>query len=113
MPSGGRLQWAAVSALVLLLAVWYRQPADRLDAVLESLLRAERLTVAPPDSPTPRPAPRVAVGYGGCMDLFARALHVLDDGECSVRAAHHGFIRDRRQLQQTFLYFFQHGAAAE
>ena len=112
MGSGGRLQWAAVSALVLLLAVWYRQPPHRLDAVLESLLRAERLTAAP-EVTAARPAPRVAVGYGGCMDLFARALHVLDEGQCQVRPAHHGFLRDRQQLQQTFLYFFQHGAAAE
>ncbi|XP_043232365.1 ADP-dependent glucokinase-like [Amphibalanus amphitrite] len=112
MGSGGRLQWAAVSVAVVLLAVWYRQPADRLDAVLESLLRAERLTAAP-EITADRPAPRVAVGYGGCMDLFARALSVLDDGQCQVRPAHHGFLKDRRQLQQTFLYFFQHGAAAE
>lgn len=71
MEGEGRVQWmkygSLLSLLVLLLALWFRSPQnavldDRLDAVLSSLLRAERKvginTVA---------RPKVAIGKSkGC-----------------------------------------------
>lgn len=73
MEGGGRVSWmkcgSLLSLLVLLLALWFRSPQnavldDRLDAVLSSLLRAERKvginTVA---------RPRVAIGKCKCCEL--------------------------------------------
>lgn len=73
MEGEGRVPWmkygSLLSLLVLLLALWFRSPQnavldDRLDAVLSSLLRAERKvginTVA---------RPRVAIGKSKCREL--------------------------------------------
>lgn len=73
MEGEGRVSWmkygSLLSLLVLLLALWFRSPQnavldDRLDAVLSSLLRAERKVGINAVA-----RPRVAIGKSKCCEL--------------------------------------------
>ncbi|KAM3625053.1 uncharacterized protein V6R79_006305 [Siganus canaliculatus] len=119
MDGGGRVSWIKygplVSLLVVLLAIWFRSPEhavfdNRLDNVLSSLLRAERKVGV---SNVARP--RVAVGFGGCIDLIVDGVSLLNKiGLPSTEEPlHHNFIENEVQLAQSFAYFFAPGAAAE
>ncbi|XP_061735559.1 ADP-dependent glucokinase isoform X2 [Nerophis ophidion] len=119
MEGGGRASWVKygplVSLFVLFLAIWYRSPDrgvldDRLDTVLSSLLRAER-KVGINDVARPK----VAIGFGGCVDLIVDAVSLLS--KIGITPAdqplHHDVIDSAEQLSQSFAYFFAPGAAAE
>ncbi|KAM7014672.1 ADP-dependent glucokinase [Tautogolabrus adspersus] len=119
MEGGGRVSWVkygpVVSALVVLLALWFRSPQnevldDRLDTVLSSLLRAERKVGI---SDVERP--RVAVGFGGCVDLIVDGVSLLNkiDLTPTDQPLHHNYLENAVQLAQSFAYFFAPGAAAE
>ncbi|KAM9860455.1 ADP-dependent glucokinase [Aulostomus maculatus] len=119
MEGGGRVSWMkygpVVSLFVVLLAIWFRSPDntmldDRLDTVLSSLLRAERKVgmnnVA---------RPKVAVGFGGCVDLIVDGVSLLNKISLppAEQPLHHDYIENAEQLAQSFAYFFAPGAAAE
>ncbi|XP_076011799.1 ADP-dependent glucokinase [Genypterus blacodes] len=119
MEGGGRVSLvkygSVVSLFVVLLAYWFRPPQhgvldDRLDAVLTSLLRAERKVgmnnVA---------KPRVAVGFGGCVDLIVDGVSLLNKIGLPTtdQPLHHNYLENEEQLAQSFAYFFAPGAAAE
>uniref|UniRef100_UPI0037E7D171 ADP-dependent glucokinase n=1 Tax=Semicossyphus pulcher TaxID=241346 RepID=UPI0037E7D171 len=119
MEREGRGSWIkygpVVSLFVVLLAVWFRSPEDavlddRLDTVLSSLLRAERKVGM---SNVARP--RVAVGFGGCVDLLVDGVSLLNKIGLppTDQPLHHNYIENGMQLAQSFAYFFAPGAAAE
>ncbi|XP_071344326.1 ADP-dependent glucokinase [Trachinotus anak] len=119
MEGGGRVSWMkygpVVSLFVVLLALWFRSPQnevldDRLDAVLSSLLRAERKVGM---SNVVRP--KVAVGFGGCVDLIVDGVSLLNKINLppTDQPLHHDYIENAEQLAQSFAYFFAPGAAAE
>ncbi|KAG7236042.1 hypothetical protein INR49_001442 [Caranx melampygus] len=119
MEGGGRVSWMkygpVVSLVVVLLAIWFRLPQnevldDRLDAVLSSLLRAER-KVGMSDVARPK----VAVGFGGCVDLIVDGVSLLNKIGLppTDQPLHHDYIENAEQLAQSFAYFFAPGAAAE
>ncbi|KAL7873152.1 hypothetical protein AOLI_G00122230 [Acnodon oligacanthus] len=103
-----------LSFTAVLLAFWLRSPRsvldERLDAVLSSLLRAERKVginnVA---------RPRVAIGFGGCVDIIVDGVTLLN--KIGLRPTdqplHHDYIENAEQLAQSFAYFFAPGAASE
>ncbi|XP_069464028.1 ADP-dependent glucokinase-like [Ambystoma mexicanum] len=104
-----------VSLLVLLAALWYRPEQDhdlqsRLDTVLSSLLRAEGKVAL-----GSLPPPRVAIGFGGCLDIIVDGVELLDEAgiEPSHNPIHHDFIQTEKQLAESFAYFFPPGAASE
>ncbi|XP_063333453.1 ADP-dependent glucokinase isoform X1 [Pelmatolapia mariae] len=119
MEAGGRVPWvkygSVVSLFVVVLALWFRSPQnavldDRLDTVLSSLLRAERKVgmnnVA---------RPRVAIGFGGCVDLIVDGVSLLNKTgiQPTDQPLHHDYLENVEQLAQSFAYFFAPGAAAE
>ncbi|XP_039868101.1 ADP-dependent glucokinase [Simochromis diagramma] len=119
MEAGGRVPWvkygSVVSLFVVVLALWFRSPQnavldDRLDTVLSSLLRAERKVgmnnVA---------RPRVAIGFGGCVDLIVDSVSLLNKTgiQPTDQPLHHDYLENVEQLAQSFAYFFAPGAAAE
>ncbi|KAM7406290.1 hypothetical protein PAMP_000676 [Pampus punctatissimus] len=119
MEGGGRVSWIKygpiVSLFVVLLAIWFRSPPnreldDRLDTVLSSLLRAER-KVGMNDVVRPK----VAVGFGGCVDLIVDGVSLLNkiDLPPTDQPLHHDYIENAKQLAESFAYFFAPGAAAE
>ncbi|XP_054464652.1 ADP-dependent glucokinase [Anoplopoma fimbria] len=119
MEGGGRVSWMkygpVVSLCVVVLAFWFRSPqddvlVDRLDAVLSSLLRAEG-KVGMNDVARPR----VAVGFGGCVDLIVDGVSLLNKIGLppTDQPLHHDYIENEVQLAQSFAYFFAPGAAAE
>ncbi|CAA9994250.1 unnamed protein product [Nesidiocoris tenuis] len=65
------------------------------------------------DSPQVRLSPKVAVGYGACVDLFVDGKDLLPSDVENLRPRHHDFINDYFQLYESYSYYFQHGAAAE
>ncbi|XP_071396253.1 ADP-dependent glucokinase [Centroberyx affinis] len=106
---------SVLSLFVVLLAYWFRSPQnagldDRLDTVLSSLLRAESKVgmnnVA---------RPKVAVGFGGCVDLIVDGVSLLNKIGLppTDQPLHHDYIDNAQQLAQSFAYFFAPGAAAE
>ncbi|TRY98453.1 hypothetical protein DNTS_017509 [Danionella cerebrum] len=102
-----------LSLAVVLVAFWFRSPDssvldDRLDAVLSSLLRAERKV-------TSEPRPRVAIGFGGCVDIIVDGVTLLNklDLTPTDQPLHHDYIENTEQLAQSFAYFFSPGAASE
>ncbi|XP_035282116.1 ADP-dependent glucokinase [Anguilla anguilla] len=105
-----------VSLVVVVFAYWYRSPVqdahldERLDNVLSSLLRAERK--ADINGFT---RPRVAIGFGGCVDIIVDGVALLNKIGLQPRAQplHHDYIQNADQLAQSFAYFFPPGAASE
>ena len=59
--------------------------------------------------------PRVAIGLGGCMDVFVDALDFFEKMNLNPneRAIHHDIIHNEQELSEGFLSYFQHGAAGE
>lgn len=117
MPSTGIKIGSVISVFVVLLAVLYKRNndeilRDKLQAVLTGLLNAEKK--AQSHTGTAR-EPRVAVGFGACLDVFADGVNVLD--KIGVRpsnaAEHFSHINDINEVEKVFSYFFRHGAAAE
>ncbi|KAL6113261.1 uncharacterized protein ACO6RY_11590 [Pungitius sinensis] len=119
MEGGGSVSWVkygpVVSLFVVLLAVWFRSPDDavpdgRLDTVLSSLLRAEG-KVGVNDVAKPK----VAIGFGGCVDLIVDGVMLLNKiGLTPIdQPLHHNYIENKVQLAESFAYFFAPGAAAE
>lgn len=104
-----------MSLFVVLLALWFRSPQnavldDRLDTVLSSLLRAERKV-----GMNNVDRPKVAVGFGGCVDLIVDGVSLLNKIGLppTDQPLHHNYLENEVQLAQSFAYFFAPGAAAE
>ncbi|KAJ8341857.1 hypothetical protein SKAU_G00341480 [Synaphobranchus kaupii] len=105
-----------VSLVVVVFAYWYRSPVqdarldERLDNVLSSLLRAERKVDIDGFA-----RPRVAIGFGGCVDIIVDGVALLDKIGLlpSAQPLHHDYIQNAEQLAQSFAYFFPPGAASE
>ncbi|XP_078107398.1 ADP-dependent glucokinase [Sander vitreus] len=119
MEAGGRASWMkygpVVSLFVVLFAFWFRSPQnaildDRLDTVLSSLLRAEGKVGVNNVA-----RPKVAVGFGGCVDLIVDGVSLLNKIGLppTDQPLHHDYIENEVQLAQSFAYFFAPGAAAE
>lgn len=104
------------SLLVVLLAYWYRSPYQgseldsRLDTVLSSLLRAESKVGV-----NNAARPKVAIGFGGCVDIIVDGVALLDKIGLppTDQPLHHDYIENVEQLAQSFAYFFAPGAASE
>lgn len=101
-----------VSFLVILTAYVYKRHEDkilqdRLNQILTGLLQAEK-KFSPGNS-------RVALGFGGCEDLFAGALDVIEKLNLSAPESprHFHSVGNAQELAELLGYFFQHGAAAE
>ena len=91
--------------------------ASSLEAILAGLLRLESQATQRQLSSPQHPA-RVAVGFGACKDVFARALPLFRRFGASPpppekELDHHASIADKTQLEEGVAYFFRHGAAAE
>uniref|UniRef100_A0A8C2E4G0 ADP-dependent glucokinase 2 n=1 Tax=Cyprinus carpio TaxID=7962 RepID=A0A8C2E4G0_CYPCA len=104
-----------LSLAVVLVAYWFRSPDssvlnERLDAVLSSLLRAERKVGMSGVS-----RPRVAIGFGGCVDIIVDGVTLLNKMglKPTDQPLHHDYIENTEQLAQSFAYFFSPGAASE
>ncbi|XP_072558904.1 ADP-dependent glucokinase-like isoform X2 [Paramormyrops kingsleyae] len=104
-----------LSFVMVLLAYWLRPPVrdtldGRLDTVLSSLLRAERKAGLSDFA-----RPRVAIGFGGCVDIIVDGVTLLNKVglEPSSQPLHHDYIENAEQLAQSFAYFFPPGAASE
>ncbi|TNN60819.1 ADP-dependent glucokinase [Liparis tanakae] len=119
MEGEGRVSWMKygplVSLFVVFFAVWFRSPHDavlddRLDTVLSSLLRAEGKVGM--DNVA---RPKVAVGFGGCVDLIVDGITLLNKIGLppTDQPLHHNYIENEVQLAESFAYFFAPGAAAE
>ncbi|XP_056624727.1 ADP-dependent glucokinase [Triplophysa dalaica] len=104
-----------LSLAVVLIAYWFRSPDssvldDRLDTVLSSLLRAERKV-----GTNSVIRPRVAIGFGGCVDIIVDGVALLNKigVKPSDQPLHHDYIENAEQLSQSFAFFFPPGAASE
>lgn len=80
---------------------------ERLQQVLSGLLRAEKKIV--------QPKVKVAIGFGGCKDMFVDGLKLLDALNYSApeNPEHFVSVDTQEELTKMMAYFFQHGAAAE
>ncbi|XP_066536560.1 ADP-dependent glucokinase [Hoplias malabaricus] len=103
-----------LSIVAVLFAVWLRSPRsvldERLDTVLSSLLRAEQKV-----GMNNIARPRVAIGFGGCVDIIVDAVTLLKKIglQPADQPLHHDYIENEEQLAQSFSYFFAPGAASE
>lgn len=98
--------------LVLLAAFLYKRHTDealqeRLRDVLSGLLRAEKKASLP--------KVRVAVGFGGCEDIFANGVELFKSLNLTApkHGKHHNAVNNAEELTELMAYFFPQGAAAE
>lgn len=58
---------------------------------------------------------RIAVGFGGCIDIFVDAVPLFDAAKinCPDIPKHHKVVHNQQEVAEGFAYFFKHGAAAE
>ncbi|XP_067844816.1 ADP-dependent glucokinase [Heptranchias perlo] len=103
----------AFSFCAVFAAYWYGQHVGneldtRLETVLSSLLKAERKVDLDR-------RPRVAVGFGGCLDIVVDGVALLKKAgiKPSKNPVHHNYITSEEQLAESFAYFFPPGAASE
>ena len=104
---------SALSFMILVTAFLYKRHADeilqdRLNQILSGLLRAEKKVSL-------RVQKRVALGFGGCEDVFAGAIELV--GRLNLTAPqtprHYLSVQTGQQVAELLTFFFQHGAAAE
>ena len=115
MPSTGLKIGSVISVTVIIVAILYKRNNDeilknKLQAVLSGLLQAEKKAQV-----ETKKEPRVAVGFGACLDIFADGVAVLDKVGAipSDEPEHFSHINDLSEVEKVFSYFFRHGAAAE
>ncbi|KAG7207703.1 hypothetical protein KM043_009321 [Ampulex compressa] len=100
----------ALTVLIVLVAIYYRNSEDvlqkRLLALLQGLEKLENKHVI-------TSKPRVAIGYGVCTDVYVNAKHLLQYSEHIGRPEHFDEINTELELLKSFAYYFRHGAAAE
>jgi len=101
-----------IAILVVLASYWYnavlrRREEKRVEAVLAGLLRAESRVAV-------NPAAKVAVGFGGCLDVLSDALLVLEKlGSLPPETPENfNLLIKPEEFEKTFAYFFMHGASA-
>lgn len=101
------------SILILICAVLYKKRTDdllqeKLSRVLHGLLRAEKKVGVERNT-------RIALGFGGCEDIFVNAFEVLTKLNFTAPddAAHVEKIESASDFVRIFSYFFGEGAAAE
>ena len=73
---------------------------------MKSLLKQEQKAIVSPNV-------LVAVGYGACLDIFVDAADLLGEEKQPNEPNHADEIKTKKDLLETFAYFFSHGAAAE
>ena len=101
----------AIALIAYLYSSKYGNLLDiRLGDVLDGLVKAEKKV---PTSSSPKT--KVAIGFGGCVDYFGNGLHILKlmNAKPPVQPEHFDRISSLEELEKSFAYFFQHGAAAE
>lgn len=100
---------SAVFLAVLLLSIYLRDPADdlqsRLISVINGLIEVEDQHV--------KVSPRVAVGYGACVDLYVDGRNYLPFNEFASTPQHFDEIASWEQLYKSYAYYFRYGAASE
>jgi ADP-dependent glucokinase len=101
------------SILIVLCAVLYKKRSadllqEKLGRVLHGLLRAEKKVGVERNT-------RIALGFGGCEDIFANVQEVLEKLDYTVPddPAHVKDITSASDFVRIFTYFFGEGAAAE
>ena len=105
--------WLFFSVTVILVAIIYKRKTDnalkeKLDQVLSGLLRAERKVGVDATA-------KIALGFGGCEDIFVDALPLLERLKYNVpgKPEHIDDLDSEEDVTKIFAYFFRHGAAAE
>ncbi|CAH0385090.1 unnamed protein product [Bemisia tabaci] len=97
------------SMLGILIALFLSYPNDvlvkRMNKVLNGLLEAEKFERLAP--------PKVAVGYGACLDLVVDAQQLLPTVDDIDARENFDYISSMEELYQSYSYYFQHGTAAE
>lgn len=101
------------SVLIVVFAIIYKKRSDgivqkKLGRVLGGLLRAEKKVGV--DRKT-----KIALGFGGCEDIFVNAQDLLSELNYDVPDEHvyAQDIKSASDFVKTFTYFFGEGAAAE
>jgi len=102
-----------LSIIILLCAFLYKKReddavTDKIGQILRGLLRAEKKVAVGKNT-------RIAVGFGGCEDIFVNAQAVYEKLNFTApdNPEHVNEIRSVSDLMKIFTYFFQQGAAAE
>jgi ADP-dependent glucokinase len=78
---------------------------ERLLTVVRGLIEVEDRHVAL--------SPRVAVGYGACVDLLVQGSSFLPYDPVADSPRHFEHINTYEELYRSFAYYFKHGAATE
>lgn len=102
-----------ISLVALLVALYFGNDEfisnDRLENISHRLLKIESKNAVG----LGELAPRVAVGYGACHDIFTNATTFLDFDRFDGAPQHFDDISSESEFLKSFAYYFQHGAAAE
>ena len=107
---------SSIVAILIALSLYYypdkseiQGENDPILSILAGLLRTEDLLPARDDSR------KVAVGFGACMDVFTKAVPLVNllNLTSPKEPHHHDVVDSGRHLAEVLSYFFKHGAAAE
>lgn len=98
-----------LTILCVFYAIYRRDTSDglkeRLIRVINGLIQVEDQHI--------RVAPKVAIGYGACVDLFVDGKDLLPFHNNIGEPEHFENINSRDELYKSFAYYFKHGAASE
>ncbi|XP_014239962.2 ADP-dependent glucokinase [Cimex lectularius] len=99
----------AFSVACVLLSIYLRDPEqelrDRLVNVINGLIHVEDRHI--------KLSPKVLVGYGGCVDLYVRGGELFTYRPDIGEPRHFDGINTIDELERSYAYYFQHGAATE
>lgn len=100
----------ALTVLIVLVAIYYRNSEDVLQKRLQTLIHGlEKLE----NKHVITSKPKVAIGYGICTDVYVNAKLLVKYTEEIGRPEHFNEINSELELLKSFAYYFRHGAAAE
>ena len=101
---------SALTLLVVLTAIYYRNSENVLQKRLQTLIHGlEKLE----NKHVITSSPKVAIGYGVCTDVYVNADQLLTYSEEIGQPQHFDEINTQLELLKSFAYYFRHGAAAE
>lgn len=103
------ISFGTCTVICILLSMYMRDPSDDLQDRLKDVINGLILV----EEQHTKLSPKVAVGYGACVDLFVKGKELIPYDEELGPPEHFDNINTLEELRKSFAYYFRSGAATE
>ncbi|KAK9512538.1 hypothetical protein O3M35_000939 [Rhynocoris fuscipes] len=103
------ISFGTLTIICLLISIYLRDPANELRNRLKHVINGLMLV----EEQHKNLSPKVAVGYGACVDLYVNGNDLIPYSDDIGLPQHFDQINSLEELRKSFAYYFKNGAAAE